>query len=263
MKIVSWNINGYNTVDRYGGFSQILKEKPSFICLQEVKVSDPEQLYTIFTSEYEHYYNFSSNKGHNGVYIYAGKSANRMITEIGMDRFDSEGRFLCLEYEDYYIVNVYMPHGGRDKQNLFYKLESYRYLIDFLSKIKKQKVFVMGDFNIASEDIDVERYKENRKNIMFTKEERDVFGRLLQSGYKDAYRLIYPNKREYSWWPYAYNARERNVGWRIDYFLITQKLEDDVEEVTIRTDIAGSDHCPLQLHVTERSQKLGRHCFLC
>lgn len=247
MNIITWNINGYNTVDKYGGFSRLLGEKPSFICLQEVKISNPNQLYTIFTLEYEHYYNLSSNKGHNGVYIYAMNAAKQVITEIGMDRFDSEGRFLCLEYDDYYIINVYMPHGGRDKKNLSYKLDSYVYLTSFLKKIKEKKVIVMGDFNIAFSDIDVERYKENKENIMFTKEERDAFGQLLASGYEDVYRLFYPNKREYSWWPYAYGARSRNIGWRIDYFLISQKLEDEVKEIDIRTDIAGSDHCPLQL----------------
>ena len=142
-----------------------------------------------------------------------------------------------------------MPHGGRDKKHLSYKLESYEYLTNFLKKIKEKKVIVMGDFNIAFSDIDVERYKENQENIMFTKEERNTFGELFASGYKDVYRLLYPDKREYSWWPYAYNARSRNVGWRIDYFLISPKLEDKVEKIDIRTDIAGSDHCPLQLLV--------------
>lgn len=249
MNILTWNINGYNTVDKYGGFSQLLGQSLDFVCLQEVKVSNPEQLYTIFTLEYEHYYNFSSNKGHNGVYIYAKDAACQVITEIGMDRFDSEGRFLCLDYGDYYIVNVYMPHGGRNKKDLSYKLDSYRYLISFLEKIKEQKVIVTGDFNIACSNIDVERYRENKKNVMFTEEERCILGELLEVGYKDAYRLLYPDKREYSWWPYAYNARNRNLGWRIDYFFITQKLEGSVEETVIRNDIAGSDHCPLQLSI--------------
>lgn len=245
MNIVSWNINGFNTADKYGGFSKLVGEAPSFICLQEVKISDPNLLYTIFTLGYKHYYNFSAGRGHNGVYIYAADAARQVITEIGMDRFDSEGRFLCLQYDGYYVVNVYMPHGGRDKKNLSYKLESYACLSDFLNGIKESRLIVLGDFNIASSELDVERHRENKGNIMFTEEERKAFGKLLESGYKDAFRLLYPDKREYSWWPYAYGARDRNIGWRIDYFLVSQKLGDKVRKLDIRADIAGSDHCPL------------------
>lgn len=245
MRIFSWNINGYNTCDKYGGFSELLERQPDILCLQEVKVSDPEYLYNFFTASYEHYYHFSSNKGHNGVYILSRQKALRHLTTIGLKRFDADGRFLCLEYEEFLIINVYMPHGGRDKSNLPYKLEAYRYLRKFLSEIACKNVLIVGDFNIALSDLDVENYRQNRNNIMFTAEEREVFTGLLQCGYEDLFRSRFPDLRKYTWWPYAYDARERNVGWRIDYCLASKGLSRKVKKVEILGEIRGSDHCPV------------------
>lgn len=249
MLIYSWNINGYNTCDKFSGMTGIIREEPEIICLQEVKVSDPDVLNTIYTYQYEQYYRLSSNKGHNGVYIYSKEKAKNQITEIGLPRFDADGRFLCLEFADLYLINVYMPHGGRDKSELPYKLEAYRCLQNFLAKICEKKVIVVGDFNIACSELDAERYRNNRDNIMFTAQERDAFKKILELGYVDVFRVTYPKLRAYTWWPYAFNARERNVGWRIDYCLVSLPLVHQVSSIAIEKEIQGSDHCPIKVKI--------------
>lgn len=249
MLIYSWNINGFNTCDRSEGLTHVLQSNPDIICLQEVKVSDPNALNTFYTLQYEQYYNFSSHKGHNGVFIYSKQRAAGELTEIGMPRFDQDGRFLCLEFEDFYLINVYMPHGGRDQKDLPYKLKAYRQLEIFLSELRDKKVLVVGDFNIARSELDVERYRSNQKNIMLTAEERVIFEMLLELGYADAFRELHPELRAYTWWPYAFNARERNIGWRIDYCLVSSPLLGAVKCVEIAHDILGSDHCPLRIEL--------------
>lgn len=249
MKLFSWNINGYQTCNRYNGLLEILSESPDFVCLQETKISDPTQLETLFTVQYEKYYNFSFNrKGHNGVYVYAKYPAINVINELGCDYFDKDGRFLCLEYSQFFLINIYIPHGGRDKKNIIYKLETYQSLHEFLNELVKRgkKIIVVGDFNVACDDLDVDRYKYNSENIMFTEEERKVFKDILSLGFKDVFRENNPKERKYTWWPYAFNARERNIGWRIDYCLVYGFLEETLL-LNIRKDILGSDHCPLEL----------------
>lgn len=249
LKIYSWNINGYNTCNKYGGFSTLLEKQPDIICLQEVKVSNPDTLRNCFTMSYEHFYNFSANKGHNGVYIFSRQKPICCIKALGMEKFDTDGRFLCLEYEDFYLINVYMPHGGRDKANLPYKLESYCYLEKFMAKLAQKNVIVVGDFNIALSELDLKNYRQNKNNIMFTKEERETLSRLLQCGYLDIFRDRFPDTRKYTWWPYAYDARNRDIGWRIDYCLVSEGLTGKVKEIEILKEVLGSDHCPIGVEV--------------
>lgn len=251
MTIYSWNINGYQTCDKYGGFSQIIGEQPDIVCLQEVKISNPIVMNTIYTFSYEQYYNFSVNKGHNGVYIYTKDKALSCCKEIGFQYFDQEGRFLCLEFSEYYLINVYMPHGGRDKGNLTYKIEAYDYLIKFLKSLEGKRVIIVGDFNIACSELDVERYKNNKNNTMFTEQERKVFNELLNLGYIDVYRQRNQQLRQYTWWPYAYDARNRDVGWRIDYCLATPDIAENIKTVEILKDVLGSDHCPLRIRILQ------------
>lgn len=248
MLLYSWNINGFKTCDKYEGYSKILSEEPDFFCLQEVKVHDPNLLNSLFTLEYQHYYNFSKEKGRNGVYILAKKTAKQCITSIGTDPFDSEGRFLCLEYDDFYLINVYMPHGGRKKESLEYKLLAYRQLFNFVKKLTSKHIIISGDFNIAYSDLDVERYKNNFNNTMFTTEEREQLQNLLDFGFVDSYRILNSNRREYTWWPYAFEARKRNIGWRIDYIFISNDMIDKLKKVYIRKEILGSDHCPIGIY---------------
>lgn len=245
MLLYSWNINGFKTCDKYDGYSKLLNENPDFFCLQEVKVHDPNLLNNLFTSEYQHYYNFSSEKGRNGVYILAKNSAKQYTSKIGLDPFDHEGRFICLEYDKFYLINIYMPHGGRKKETLKYKLLSYRRLLEFLKTLNKKQIIISGDFNIAYSNLDVERYKNNFNNTMFTIEERKQLQELFDIGFIDTYRKFNANKREYTWWPYAFEARSRDIGWRIDYILISNNIADRLKKVYIRKDILGSDHCPI------------------
>ncbi len=249
MIIYSWNINGYNTCNKYGGFSTILDKNPDIICLQEVKVSDPNILFNFFTLNYEHYHNFSNCKGKNGVYIFSKSKAKSCIDKIGYNRFDNDGRFLFLEFENFYLLNLYMPHGGRDKKNLEYKLESYKYLFDFLRYYKEKKIIIVGDFNIAHSTLDLERYKSNNNNIMFTQEERHLLTQLTELGFADVFRHLNPKTKEYSWWPYAFNARNRNIGWRIDYCFVSNVILDHVNTLKIEKDLLGSDHSPLKLDI--------------
>ena len=249
MVVYSWNINGYHTCNKYGGLSKIIEEQPDFICLQEVKIGEPSCLNNLFTFSYEHYYNFSSDKGHNGVYIYSKYKAINCCKNIGFSRFDKEGRFICLEFNRYFLINVYMPHGGRDKTNLEYKLEAYYRIIEYLKLLEKKEIIIVGDFNVAYSELDVERYKNNANNIMFTKQERDLFFELLKLGYIDVFRQKKPLAREYTWWPYAFDARERNVGWRIDYCLTTPDIFNKIEKMEILNEILGSDHCPIRVQI--------------
>lgn len=249
MVIYSWNINGYNTCNKYGSFSRILDEEPDFICLQEVKISDPHALFDIFTLAYEHYYNFSVNKGRNGVYIFSKSKPKNCITGVGYETFDQDGRFLCLEYDNFCIINLYMPHGGRDKKNLDYKLKSYYKVLEFLSSMDNKNIIIVGDFNIAHSNLDVERYNDNKNNIMFTEEERNLLTELTNLNFIDVYRLLNPDSKEYTWWPYAYNARERNVGWRIDYCFVTHSVENEVKDIKLLKELLGSDHCPIRIEI--------------
>lgn len=249
MLIYTWNVNGFNTCDRSDGFSRILQTEPDFICLQEVKVSDPAVLNTFYTFQYEQYCNLSLHKGRNGVFIFSCRQALGETAKIGMTRFDRDGRFLCLAFENFYLVNVYMPHGGRDQRDLPYKLDAYRHLRSFLSGLIDKRVLVVGDFNIARSSLDVERYRSNLKNIMLTDQERAAFESLLEVGYKDVFRELHPDLRAYTWWPYAFSARERNVGWRIDYCLVSPSLFDMVRHIEIVHSIFGSDHCPIKIEL--------------
>ena len=256
MELYSWNINGYRTCDRFGGFSKILQKSPDFICCQEVKISRPETMTNLFTQEYHFFHNLSKDKGRNGVVVYSKQKPSRYEFSIGCERFDSEGRFMCLEFDNFILMNIYMPHGGRDKKDISYKLLVYHFLGEYLEeKLKKSKsILLVGDFNVAYNDMDLARFKDNKNNIMYTDNERKAFLRILSLGFADVYRVSYPQNREYTWWPYAYCARERNIGWRIDYMLMSGQ-NNIIEDIEICSDIYGSDHCPMRIafNVTEKS----------
>ena len=166
--------------------------------------------------------------------------------KVGFKEFDDEGRLLKLDYPQFSLINLYLPHGGRQKEKLAYKLAVYDYLLNYLQKLKEKKVILTGDFNIAHEEIDLARPKENKNNIMFTPGERARINRLVGNGFIDSFRKFYPQKKDaYTWWPYYANARARNLGWRIDYVFITQKLAVKLKNAFILSQIKGSDHCPV------------------
>ena len=246
MKLYSWNVNGYHACSRHGGLDVLLRTCPDIICLQEVKASQPEALDDIFTWDYEKYHSLSEKKGHHGVSVLTRAAPERVEYGIGLDRFDRDGRFLCLEYRSFVLINVYMPHGSRDKHELPYKLDAYAGLRAYLKELLRgeKPVLLAGDFNVAHTELDLERVRDNQGNIMFTEEERNAFGSLLSVGLTDVFRVHRPTAKEYSWWPYAFRARERNVGWRLDYLMIS-KNGFQVREVRLCKEIPGSDHCPV------------------
>ena len=244
MKIITWNVNGFRSILRQDKFQQILDLKPDFVCFQEIKMN--EEL--IEASGYHVYYNFATRrKGYSGVATLTREQPINIETEIGDAEFDSEGRFLLLEFKDLVLINLYVVNGGRDINAIPYKLKTLDMLIKRFEKIKNKNVVICTDFNIAHDERDVFNYKNNYENVMFTPAERARVDKLLSVGYKDVFRMNSDDNRTYSWWPYMYNSRERNVGWRIDYIFVSDIFYKDSFNVEYLKGYMGSDHAPVKL----------------
>ena len=240
MKIITWNINGYRSANKTGSINEvILKNNPDIICFQEIKMNEE----VINNYGYNTYYNFANKKGYSGTLILTKEKPLKAITKIGFDRFDSEGRFILLEYDKFVLINIYIPHGGRKKENHPYKFESINKLIEIVKKQKKN-VIICTDFNIAHKEIDVKNYKTNYNNNMFSYEEREKIDELLSLGLVDSFRVLNKNGDIYSMWPNLHDARKRNMGWRIDYMFISKSLEKNIKQVKYLKEQLGSDHCP-------------------
>lgn len=228
----------------------INEQKPDVLCFQEIKVDEASLLKELTNiSGYILYLNSANKKGYSGTAIYCKKTSSLINKKIDIERFDNEGRIIELNYGEMTIINVYIPHGGRQKENLDYKLNVYNKLIEKLAKIKNQKVIVLGDFNIAHQEIDLARPTQNKNNIMFTQQERQQIDRVIDLGFVDSFRKLDKSSGNYTWWPYAFNAKERNMGWRIDYIFVSKKLSECVKNVTIYPECAFSDHCPIGLEL--------------
>ncbi len=240
MKIISWNINGYRSAEKLGYLTSLLQEKqPDIICLQEIKMNEP------FPNHYGYhdYYNYASKKGYSGVAVLTKEVPIKVQRFIGLEQFDTEGRFLLLEFEKFVLINIYIPHGGRKKENHSYKFGSINKLIQLVKKITKN-VILCTDFNIAHTELDVKNYKTNYHNNMFSYEEREKIDELLQTGLIDSFRSLSREDHIYSMWPNGFHARERNMGWRIDYIFVSKKLEKNLKDVVYLKNQLGSDHCP-------------------
>lgn len=250
IKLITWNINGFNSALNSGNIDKLMEYNPDFICLQEMKLSSEETILE-FCNKYQYQYVcvLAQKKGYSGVAVISRNKAISYTTDIGFDTFNSEGRFISLDFEDFILLNVYMIHGRRDKSKLSLKMEACKQIIDYLNENKSKKIIVATDFNIAHKNIDVFRYKNNKNNVMFTEDERNIVQSILDMGYRDAYRLINDDKIEYTWWPYAFKAREKNIGWRIDYFFVSCNMAKYVKNVQCMNDIYGSDHCPIMMEV--------------
>lgn len=246
-KLLSWNINGLISAYQKGGLSTILEEGYDYICLQEVKSDNIDLIKRIVPNYYNIQFNFSKQKGKNGVIVLSKEKPIDCSKLLGENKFDSQGRFLNLQYHDFRLINLYLPHGGRDKKNLDFKLESATIFLNLLKLYKNERIIIAADFNIAHKEIDVYNAKTNKKNIMFTNEERSVIDNLLELGFIDVYRHLYKDTINYSWWTYAFNCRERNIGWRIDYFFVANCLKDNIKDIKMLGSIYGSDHCPIEL----------------
>jgi len=249
MRIYSWNVNGFRSVLQKGFPEWIEKSKGDFICLQELKAHEIDMPKEIIEElPYYFYASYAQKKGYSGVGIFAKEKPLSVETKIGFSQFDNEGRVVRLNYTDFVVIGVYIPNGSRDKKNLKYKLELYDYFINYITSIKKP-IILLGDFNIAHEEIDLARPKENKNNIMFTPEEREKITKLLQTGLIDTFRMFHKAGGHYSWWSYIGHARTKNIGWRIDYVFVSKKLALQLQGAFIEEHTLGSDHCPVGIDI--------------
>lgn len=250
IKIISWNVNGIRNVYYKGQLDKIIYSDYNIICLQEIKLSDYKFLLNLFSDQYYMYYNISKQNGRNGVAIFTKIKPINVNYNLNFFPFDDEGRFIHLIFENFSIINLYMPHGKRDKSKLDYKILAAEKVIDYLS-INKANTIIATDFNIAHKEIDLHNFSTNVSNIMFTSLERNIINQVLKDGFVDAFRTIYPYERKFTWWSYAFNCRERDIGWRIDYFFLSNDLLNKLIECNMLTSYMGSDHCPIYLIIKE------------
>ena len=252
MKLISWNVNGLRAAIGKG-FTDIIKTADAdFFCIQEIKLQEGQLDLEI--PGYHAYYSYADRKGYSGTAIFARRKPLRAFTVIECDNEDvdihnHEGRIVALEYDSFYLVNVYVPNSQNELARLDYRMEWDRVFRNFLCRLDADKpVIICGDFKVAHQEIDLANPKTNRRNAGFTDEERAGFTELLRSGFSDSFRELHPDQKgAYSWWSYRGRAREKNVGWRIDYFLVSKRLMPKVSDATIHPDITGSDHCPVRL----------------
>ena len=248
MKFVSWNVNGLRACEGKGFSNTFRLLDADFFCLQETKMQ-PGQLDLNFEG-YESYWNSADKRGYSGTAIFTRHKPLSVVMGMGIDEHDHEGRVITLEMPDFYLVNVYTPNSQDGLKRLEYRMTWDDAFRSYLKRLDEQKpVIVCGDMNVAHEEIDIKNPKSNRRNAGFTDEERAKFSTLLDSGFTDTFRQLHPEEVCYSWWSYRFQAREKNAGWRIDYFLVSNRLQTAVSSASIHTDIFGSDHCPVALTV--------------
>ena len=253
MRIISWNVNGLRAVYRRGDFKWVFKEKPDILCLQETK-AEPEQLPEEIRNipGYFSYFSHPKNgkKGYSGVAVYSKIEPERVEYGMGRPAHDTEGRLIAAYYKDFVLLNIYFPNGGGGPERLKYKLEFYDEFLKFIKKLRKKghHIIFCGDINTAHEEIDLARPKENEKNTGFLPEERAWLDEVVAHGYVDVFRHFYPAKAgAYTYWDMKTAARDRNVGWRIDYFFATPEMLKKIKGIKILSNVYGSDHCPVEL----------------
>lgn len=252
MRILSWNVNGLRSVQRRSFDDWLERENPDVLCLQEIKAQEHEVSRDLFAPRtHELYLNSGLRKGHSGVAVFTRHTPIRIRTILGVERFDGEGRMLQLELRNLIVLCLYLPHGGRSQVNLPYKLDVYTYLLDYLKEIRHENVVLAGDFNIAHLDIDLARPRQNRTNVMFTKDERGQIDSIIALGFQDSFREFHKDGQQYTWWPYMAEARSRNVGWRIDYLFTSGPLRPRLTGAFILNDVLGSDHCPIGIELSD------------
>jgi len=250
MKIISWNVNGLRANYKKGFLDWFKNTKADIYCLQEVRATKeqlPRELLEI--KGFFCFLNSAKKPGYSGTAIYSKKEPENITKELGLNKFDEQARMLRVDFPDFILINFYIPHGGRAKENLPYKMESYEVILAYLKKMKDKKVIVVGDFNIAHQKIDLARPKDNKNNIMFTKEEREQIDKIIALGYVDSFRQFNKQEGNYTWWPYFNNARERNIGWRIDYIFVSKLMTKDLKNAFIKDKVMGSDHCPIGIEL--------------
>lgn len=247
MKFISWNVNGLRAC-REKGFEEIFARLDAdCFCLQETKLKEGQ--IDISFEGYESYWNYAEKKGYSGTAIFTRVSPLSVAYGLGIEAHDREGRVITLEFEEFYLITVYVPNSQDELRRLSYRMEWEDAFRNYVTELDKKKpVVICGDLNVAHKEIDLKNPKTNRRNAGFTDEEREKFTCLLENGFTDTFRHFHPElEGAYSWWSYRFKARERNTGWRIDYFVASQRLNDRLVSAAIHSDIMGSDHCPVEL----------------
>lgn len=245
--IYSWNVNGVRAVLRKGFMDWLDKADPDIVCLQEIKADEsvfPQKLHD--KEGYHIYVNSAKRKGYAGTAVLSTKKPLSILTGIGEEKFDSEGRIQVLEFDDFYLVNTYFPNSQPELKRLDFKIEFNQKYLEFVKNLDKP-VILTGDFNFAHREIDLANPKSNQKNAGFTPEERAYGDELIENGFVDSWRETHPEEVKYSWWTYRFGARNRNVGWRIDYFWLEKELMKKLKKAEIHNDVMGSDHCPVSV----------------
>nr|MDH3083203.1 exodeoxyribonuclease III [Bacillus subtilis] len=248
MKLISWNVNGLRAVMRKMDFLSYLKEEDAdIICLQETKIQDGQV--DLQPEGYHVYWNYAVKKGYSGTAVFSKQEPPQVIYGIGVEEHDQEGRVITLEFENVYVMTVYTPNSRRGLERIDYRMQWEEALLSYILELDQKKpVILCGDLNVAHQEIDLKNPKANRNNAGFSDQERGAFTRFLEAGFVDSFRHVYPDlEGAYSWWSYRAGARDRNIGWRIDYFVVSERLKEQIEDASISADVMGSDHCPVEL----------------
>lgn len=249
MKIISWNVNGIRAVMTKGFPDFVKKYNPDILCLQETK-AHPDQVDELLHDYEHHFWNSADKKGYSGTAIFSKIKPLNVSYGGGIDVGDTEGRIVTAEFDDFFLVNVYTPNSKRGLARLDYRQEWDKLFYAYLKELEKSKpVITCGDLNVAHTEIDLARPKNNTKNAGFTQEERSGFQRYLDGGFLDTFRMFNQDPENYTWWSYMFNARAKNLGWRIDYFLASEKLKNNIISAEILNEVMGSDHCPVTLNL--------------
>lgn len=272
MKFISWNVNGIRACVKKGFLDFFNEADADIFCIQESKMQEGQL--DLELPGYHQYWNYAVKKGYSGTGIFTKEEPISVSYGLGIEEHDQEGRVITLEFEDYYFITVYTPNSQSELARLSYRMKWEEDFLAYLKKLeekkpvifcgdiketpssstqtqkpKKKPIIICGDFNVAATELDLKNPKNNVKNAGFTPEEREKFQTLLDSGFTDSYRYLHPDTEKYSWWSYRYKARERNAGWRIDYFLTSDSIKDKIKDAEILTDVMGSDHCPIELDI--------------
>lgn len=247
MKLISWNVNGLRACVQKGFLEYFNSVNADVFCIQESKLQEGQ--IELDLPGYEQYWNYAEKKGYSGTAIFTKKKPLSVKYGLGIEEHDHEGRVITLEFEDEYVITVYTPNSQNELARLDYRMKWEDDFRNYLKELDDKKpVIVCGDLNVAHKEIDLKNPKTNRKNAGFTDEERNKFTELLNAGFIDTFRYFYPTEENiYSWWSYRFKAREKNAGWRIDYFCVSEKMKDRLESAKIHTEVLGSDHCPVEL----------------
>ena len=266
LKIISWNVNGIRSAYKKGFVDFLKKENPDIFCLQEIKADNSQFPKELFNLGYKIIVNSAFKKGYSGVAVFLKKKPNEINLKFNHKRFDREGRFIELTFNNFTLINLYIPQGGRDKLNIPYKLESYKKLFVYIKRIKQKNIILIGDFNIAHKKIDLARPKQNQNNTMFTIDERKQIDKLINLGFVDSFRIFNKNGDNYTWWSYIAKSkmkqhglktdarvieRKLNVGWRIDYAFVSYAFSKNVKSAYILKEVHGSDHAPIVIEINK------------